>query len=106
MNGSDFGGNSAFGGNSTHYCKYESKIEGMDNKLDTLIVKVEEAIRTCNELKEAQVGSANGTKRGNNVRFEILENWRASVNKVLWALFITVLGIAAAVARGIIIKGG
>jgi len=88
-----------------HHCKYEAKIEGMDNKLDMLIEKVETVATSCTQLMEAQVGSANGSKRGNNVRFEILENWRASVNKVLWALFIASLAFISFIVRSLIIKG-
>jgi len=78
-----------------HDCQYEERIKNMDGKLDTLIIKMDQIV-------EAQVGSANGSKRGNNVRFQLLERWQGTVNKVLWALFIATLGIACFAARTII----
>ena len=88
-----------------HECKYEGKIVSIDSKIDVLISKVDEIGASCQELKEAQCGSTNGFKRGNNVRFEILENWRASVNKVLWALFLASLAFVGFIVRSFIIKG-
>ena len=81
-----------------HDCHHEERIKNMDGKLNSLMIKMDQIV-------EAQVGSANGSKRGNNVRFEILENWRASVNKVLWALFIAALGFIGFIVRSLIIKG-
>jgi len=68
-----------------HDCKYESDIREMNTKLDTMMKKLD-------VLTEAQVGSPNGSRRGNLIRLEILEAWKLNVNKVLWVLFVSCVG--------------